>query len=99
MPSYEIVRLSDGVRIAVPGFQPFGVYDVITANLVPGLDRREPPESAAQVLEWSGTPLASEEVAVICDISRDEAREQLGRVAEERHVGFDGFWTLNGSAS
>ena len=25
-PSYEIVRVSDGVRIAVPGFQPFGVY-------------------------------------------------------------------------
>jgi predicted DsbA family dithiol-disulfide isomerase len=95
-PSYEIVRVSDGVRIAVPGFQPFGVYDVVTANLVPGLDRREPPSSVGDVLAWTGTPLASKEVAVVCDISLAEAREQLGRVADERHLGFDGLWTLPG---
>ena len=41
-PSYEIVRVADGVRIAVPGFQPFGVYDVITANLVPGRGAARP---------------------------------------------------------
>jgi predicted DsbA family dithiol-disulfide isomerase len=96
-PSYEIVRLSDGVRIAVPGFQPFNVYDVITANLVPGLERSDPPESVEQVLDWCGTPLASKEVAVVCDIPLEEARERLGRVADEQHVGFDGFWTLNGA--
>ena len=95
-PSYEIVRLADGVRISVPGFQPFGVYDVITANLVPGLERREAPESVEEVLSWSGTPLATHEVAVVCDISHDESRERLGRVATEEHVGFDGFWTLGG---
>jgi predicted DsbA family dithiol-disulfide isomerase len=96
-PSYEIVRRADDVHIAVPGFQPFGVYDVITANLVPGLGRREPPAAVEEVLEWSGTPLASKEVAVLCDIPLEEARERLGRVADEEHVGFDGFWTLNGS--
>ena len=68
-PSYEIVRTSDGTRIAVPGFQPFAVYDVVTANLVPGVDRREPPDDVAEVLRWTGTPLASKEVAVVCDIS------------------------------
>lgn len=93
-PSYEIVRLSDGVRIAVPGFQPFPVYDVITANLVPDLERRDPPGSVAEVLEWTGTPLATKEVAVVCDMPLDQAREQLGHVAEERHVGADGFWRL-----
>lgn len=93
-PSYESVRLSDGVRIAVPGFQPFNVYDVATANLVPGLDRREPPSSVEDVLRWTGTPLATKEVAVVCDTSMQDAREQLGRVATEQHVGFDGFWTL-----
>jgi predicted DsbA family dithiol-disulfide isomerase len=96
-PSYEIVRLSDGVRIAVPGFQPFSVYDVILANLVPGLDRREPPESVEEVLSWTGTPLATKEVAVVCDIPQEEARERLGRVAIETHVGTDGFWTLPGA--
>jgi len=98
-PSYEIVRMSDGVRIAVPGFQPWAVYDVVTANLVPGVDRRDPPESVEQVLEWTGTPLATQEVAVVSDIDFAEARERLGRVAQERHVGADGFWTLDGAAA
>lgn len=95
-PSYEIVRVADGTRIAVPGFQPFGVYDVITANLVPGLDRRDPPATVEEVLEWTGTPLATKEVAVVMDIGLQEARERLGRVAVEEHVGFDGLWTLPG---
>jgi hypothetical protein len=96
-PSYEIERLADGVRIAVPGFQPFQVYDVITANLLPGVRRAEPPGSAEEVLRWTGTPLASKEVAVVRDIRLEDAREELGRVAEEEHVGADGFWTLPGS--
>jgi predicted DsbA family dithiol-disulfide isomerase len=95
-PSYEIVRLADGVRIAVPGFQPFAAYDVILANLVPGLDRRDPPGTVEEVLRWTGTPLATKEVAVVCDVEPRDAREALGRVAVEQHVGFDGFWTLPG---
>jgi hypothetical protein len=97
-PSYEIVRVADGVRIAVPGFQPFAVYDVVTANLVPGVDRREPPESVEEVLAWTGTPLATKEVAVVCDIDFATARERLGRVADEQHVGADGFWSLDGAS-
>ena len=96
-PSYEIVRLSDGVRIAVPGFQPFAVYDVITANLVPGLERREPARSAEEVLAWTGTPLATQEVAVVRDVSFDEAHEELSRVATLHPLGYDGFWTLPGA--
>lgn len=96
-PSYEIVRASDGVKIAVPGFQPFAVYDVVTANLVPGVERREPPESVEDVLAWTGTPLATKEVAVVCDIGFADARERLGRVAVEQHVGADGFWSLDGT--
>jgi predicted DsbA family dithiol-disulfide isomerase len=92
-PSLEIVRRSDGVRIAVPGFQPFAAYDVVLANLVPGSGRREPPSSVLEVLAWAGEPLATREVAVVCDIEHDEAREQLGRVATERHIGFDGLWS------
>ncbi len=96
-PSYEICRVSDGVKIAVPGFQPFAAYDVVLANLVPGTERREPPASVEEVLGWTATPLATQEVAVVCDIPREDARERLGHVAEERHVGFDGFWTLPGA--
>jgi predicted DsbA family dithiol-disulfide isomerase len=97
-PSYEIERVSDGVQIAVPGFQPFAVYDVVTANLVPGLERRDPPESVEEVLRSTGTPLATKEVAVVCDIGFAEAREKLGRVAAEQHVGADGFWSLAGAS-
>ncbi len=94
-PSYEMERLSDGVRISIPGFQPFAVYDVVTANLVPGIRRADPPASVEEVLRWTGTPLATKEVAVVRDIPLDVAREELGRVAQEEHVGADGFWTLS----
>ncbi|MDX6717266.1 MAG: hypothetical protein QOH30_3824 [Baekduia sp.] len=95
-PSYELVRAGDGVQVSAPGFQPFAVYDVATANLLPGVERRPDPESVAEVLEWAGTPLATKEVAVVCGISVDQARERLGRVAVERPVGDDGYWALRG---
>ena len=93
-PSYEIERLEDGVTIAVPGFQPFAVYDTILANLVPGMERREPPQSAREVLEWSAVPISTQEVAVMLGVDFDEAREELGRSAKLEPVGSDGFWTL-----
>lgn len=95
-PSYEVTRLADGVTIAVPGFQPFAVYDVLLANLVPGIGRRAAPESVPEVLRWADAPLATREIAVLADVEQSDAREQLGRVADERHVGADGFWTLRG---
>lgn len=92
-PSYEIVRVSDGMQIDVPGFQPYPSYEVALANLAPGAPLREPPESVLELLEWAGEPLATREVAVVCDIAHDEARERLGRVAREHHLGFDGLWS------
>ena len=93
-PSYEITRLEDEVTISVPGFQPFAVYNTILANLVPGLDRRDLPGDVREVLEWSAIPVSTQEVAVMCDIDFEDAREQLGRVAAYEPVGADGFWTL-----
>lgn len=93
-PSYELIRVSDGQRLSVPGFQPFAGYDVAFANIVPDLDRRPPPETVEEALRWAGMPLATQEVAVLCEISFDDARARLGRVAEEHHVGYDGFWTM-----
>jgi predicted DsbA family dithiol-disulfide isomerase len=93
-PSYEIVR--DGTRLSVPGFQPWAAYEVALANVAPDLSRREAPADVSEVLRWAGTPLASKEVAVVCERSAPEAREALGRVAAEQHVGADGFWTLTG---
>ena len=93
-PSYEIVRRSDGVRIAVPGFQPFAAYDVVTANLVPDTPRREPPDDVREVLDWALVPISTKEVAAILDVELLDAREQLVRAgAREQPVGTDGFWT------
>ena len=97
-PSYEICRVSDGVRIAVPGFQPFAAYDVVLANLVPGTERREPPASVEEVLGWTATPLATQGGRGRLRHHRARRRASaLGHVADERHVGFDGFWTLPGA--
>jgi hypothetical protein len=69
------------------------------ANLAPEATRREDPEDVREVLDWAGEPLATIEVATICAIELDDARERLGRVADEAHLGFDGLWHLNGVAA
>lgn len=97
-PSWVLTRKSEQTGIAIPGFQPFPVYEVVAANLMPDLDRRESPRSAEEVLTWAGTPLATQEVALLRGISFDDAREELGRVAVERPLGHDGFWSLGDRA-
>ncbi|MGI8903258.1 MAG: DsbA family oxidoreductase [Solirubrobacteraceae bacterium] len=97
-PSYELGRSSDGLRLAVPGFQPLAAYEVAIANLHPEAQRRPDPRDVEEVLDWAGEPLASAEVAAVCAIELDDARERLGRVAIEEHVGADGFWRLDAIA-
>lgn len=93
-PSYELVRLSDEVRMAIPGFQPASVYEVALANLLPDVERRPLPSSVEEVLAWAEEPLATAEIAALLDVSLEGAREELGRVAVETHLGFDGLWEL-----
>jgi predicted DsbA family dithiol-disulfide isomerase len=93
-PSYELVGVSEGRRLSVPGFQPFAGYDVAMANLAPELERRPPPETVEEALRWAAMPLATQEVAVLCELSFEEARARLARVAEQRRLGDDGFWTI-----
>lgn len=92
-PSYELERLGDGRHAAIPGFQPSRVYDVALANLLPEVTPRPAPDDVAEVLDWAGEPLATAEVAAVCCLSLAEAREALGRVATETHLGFEGLWT------
>ncbi len=93
-PSYEFERMADGARAAVPGFQPAAASEVAIANLAPGLERREAPDDVEAVLRWANEPLATAEVAAVCELDLDEARQQLGRVARERPMGADGLWSL-----
>ncbi len=93
-PSYELERLDGSRHAAIPGFQPFAVYEVAVANFGPGLRRRPAPQSVVEVLEWAGEPLATAEVAAVCELPLEQAREELGRVAVERHLGAEGLWAL-----
>lgn len=92
-PSYEIVA---GERtFSAPGMQSALNYETALANLAPGLERRGAPADVAEVLRWAGYPLATQEVAEVCGIDRDTARDQLVNAgAVEEQVGRDGFWTL-----
>jgi 2-hydroxychromene-2-carboxylate isomerase len=93
-PSY-VVAAGDAGPATAPGFQPIESYEVLLANLAPGLERRAEPEDAAEVLRWAGTPLATAEVALLLGVDRDAAREQLVQAgAQERPAGLDAYWSL-----
>jgi predicted DsbA family dithiol-disulfide isomerase len=91
-PSYEIERTGgDGwPRFDVPGFQPVEVYEAAIANLAPELERRPLAESAEEVLEWAGEPLAAAEVAAIRGVSIAQAEAELAQVSEQQ----GGWWSL-----
>jgi predicted DsbA family dithiol-disulfide isomerase len=99
-PSYELFR--DGPppadwqtaqRVDLPGFRPVEAYETAIANLAPELTRRPDPESAAEVLEWAGVPLATAEVAAVGDADIADVRPQLARSARFEPVGSDGYWS------
>jgi predicted DsbA family dithiol-disulfide isomerase len=94
-PSFVFSR-ADGAVIDAPGFQPSLAYEVAVANLDPQLPRREPPESVEEVLTWAGAPLATQEVAEVMGLAREEAAAALERsvATVAAPVGTDRFWTL-----
>ncbi len=93
-PSLEVARVRDGARLSAPGFQPRESYDLVVANLVPDLVPRAVPADVREVLEWAPFPLATVEVAAVCERAVDEVREELGAVADITAVGPDGYWHL-----
>jgi predicted DsbA family dithiol-disulfide isomerase len=91
-PTYELVR--DGARFDVPGLRPLDVYEVALANLAPELTRRDDPSSVEEVLAWADHPLATAEVAMVCDREIADVRPELARVARFEPAGGDGYWSL-----
>src|SRR3954471_8795892 len=91
-PSYEIERVGDSgwPRFDVPGFQPVEVYEAAIANLAPELERRALAESAEEVLDWAGEPLAAAEVAAIRGVTIAQAEAELAEVASQQ----GGWWAL-----
>ena len=94
-PSYIAHHGGEPARATAPGYQPIESYEVMLANVAPGLHRRDEPTGVAEVLAWAGTPLATAEVALLCGMDHDEAREALVEAgAVERPVGADAYWSL-----
>jgi predicted DsbA family dithiol-disulfide isomerase len=92
----SLIGTSEGSGPSVaPGYQPIEAYEVLLANIAPGLERREEPSGVAEVLAWAGTPLATAEVALLCGLDGDAAREALADAgAVERPAGADSYWSL-----
>lgn len=98
-PSYVIARVDDPSRLLdVPGFNAVEAYEAAIANLAPELERRPKPESVEELLAWAGEPLATAEVALVCQLELDEARRQLEAVAVPEPAGADAYWTLRAEA-
>lgn len=99
-PSLVFTHKADRRSIETPGFQSALIYEVAVANLAPELERRALPETVEELLEWAGTPLATQEVAEVLGISREEARERLTGAtgAVEQPAGSDAFWALEKTA-
>ena len=99
-PSYEMVRVTEppadwptAGRVDLPGFRPVEAYEAALANLAPELERRADPSSVEEVLAWAGMPVATAEVAAVCDREIADVRTELARVATFQPVGGDGYWT------
>jgi 2-hydroxychromene-2-carboxylate isomerase len=99
-PSYELERTAPppadwptAGRVDLPGFRPVEAYEAAIANLAPELTRRADPADVGEVLAWAGMPLATAEVAAVCNRELPDVREALSRVARFEPVGGDGYWS------
>jgi 2-hydroxychromene-2-carboxylate isomerase len=104
-PSLALSR--EGQRLVAGGFQPVEAYDVLVANLDPGLRREPPPEAPLPLLERFTVGLTTQEVAALMTRGNDapdrSAAETalLALVAEGRAVreplGDDALWRAAGA--
>jgi 2-hydroxychromene-2-carboxylate isomerase len=102
-----VFEAPDGRRLEAGGFQPLEAYDVVIANLDPGLERRPPAEDALDVLGAFPYPLTTAEVAAVMaehlavpDLAAAEAAliEATGEgLVSRRPVGDGSLWSLAGT--
>jgi predicted DsbA family dithiol-disulfide isomerase len=97
---------SNGTRLVAGGFQPVEAYDVLVANLDPGLHREPPAETPEPLLERFHDGLTTQEVAALLARGNEQpdraAAETalLGLVSEGRALreplGDDALWRRAG---
>jgi predicted DsbA family dithiol-disulfide isomerase len=98
----SVVFSSNGTKLVAGGFQPVEAYDVLIANLDPGLQREPPPETPAPLLEHFEQGLTTQEVAALMTAGNDPVdrpaaeRALIELIADGRAVreplGDDALW-------
>ncbi len=98
----SIVFASNGHRLEAGGFQPVEAYDVLVANLEPGIDRKHVPDTPAPLLEHFPDGVTTQEVAALLAAGndapdRDAAERALLELvaageAERVPLGDDALW-------
>jgi hypothetical protein len=98
----SVVFQSNGTSLVAGGFQPVEAYDVLIANLDPGLTRLPPPETPAPLLEHFGDGLTTQEVAALMTRSNDPVDRRAAEAAllelvadggaVRRPLGDDALW-------
>ena len=68
----SVVLALNGSRLVAGGWQPLSAYDVLVANLDPGLRREPPPDDPEPLLERFPGGLTTQEVAVMLAHGNDD---------------------------
>jgi predicted DsbA family dithiol-disulfide isomerase len=77
----SLVFERDGQRLVAGGFQPVEAYDVLIANLDPGLHREPPPETPIPLLERFEGGLTTQEVAALLTHGNDAPDRRAAEAA------------------
>ena len=84
-PSYELIRVTRRRtgrprRVDLPGFRPVEAYEAALANLAPALDAaRRSRSRSTRCSRGRRFPLATAEIAAVCDREIPDVRAELAR--------------------
>ena len=77
----SIIFQSNGTRLEAGGFQPVEAYDVLIANLDPGLERQPPPATPRPLLNHFRGGLTTQEVAALMTAGNDAPDRKAAEAA------------------
>jgi predicted DsbA family dithiol-disulfide isomerase len=77
----SVIFQSNGTRLEAGGFQPVEAYDVLVANLDPGLTRQPPPATPAPLLNHFTGGLTTQEVAALMTAGNDAPDRKAAEAA------------------
>jgi predicted DsbA family dithiol-disulfide isomerase len=105
----SIIFESNGTRLEAGGFQPVEAYDVLIANLDPGLERQPPPATPTPLLRHFTGGLTTQEVAALMTAGNDAPDRRAAEaslielvadgLATRTQLGDDALWQAARSAS